>query len=113
MRYLYIIFLVSCSSTEYIKPNASIKSEDVYFVSFSKKSGYGTITDRFSCLGRNELFTCELKSDFYLKNITIEVWAFPAEGYDFKGWSGSYNSKENPIFVKVDSDKNIIAEFSN
>ena len=36
-----------------------------------------------------------------------------AEGYDFKGWSGSYNSKENPIFVKVDSDKNIIAEFSN
>ena len=113
MRYLYIIFLISCSSTEYIKPNASIKSEDVFFISFSKKSGYGTITDRYSCLGRNELFTCELKSDFYLKNTTIEVWAFPAEGYDFVGWSGSYNSKENPIFIKVDSDKNIIAEFSN
>ena len=113
MRYLYIILLISCSSTEYIKPNASIKSDVVYFVSFSNKSGHGTITDRYSCLGRNELSNCDLKSDFYLKNTTIEVWAFPAEGYNFVGWSGSYNLKENPIFVKVDSDKNIIAEFSN
>ena len=84
----------------------------IFFISFSKKSGYGIITDRYSCLGRNELFTCELKSDFYLKIQPLKYGRF-ADGYDFIGWSGSYNSKENPIFVKVDSNKNIIAEFSN
>ena len=98
MRFVFILFLISCSSKENIQPNLSIESDDVFFISFSKKSGYGIITDRYSCLGRNELF---------------EVWAFPADGYDFIGWSGSYNSKENPILVKVDSNKNIIAEFSN
>jgi hypothetical protein len=108
-----IVFLFSCS-TEFDQTSVtgSIKREE-FFINFKKISGEGILTDRHSCLGRNELLTCELQSKDYIRGSIIEVWAFPFEGYKFIRWSGSYDTNDNPLIVFVDSEKDIIAEFSN
>jgi len=106
------LFLFSCSAElDQLQINGSIEREE-FFVDFKKTSGEGILTDRHSCLGRNELLTCELQSKNYIKGSIIEVWAFPSEGYTFVGWSGSYDTNVNPLIVVVDSEKDIIAEFS-
>ena len=111
-KYLFLYLLISCSQVEDAHQDSSIIREE-YFVKFKKISGNGIITDRHSCLGRNELLTCELQSKNYAKGSIIEVWAFPSNGYNFIGWKGSYDTNENPLIVLVDSEKEIIAEFSN
>ena len=106
------LFLFSCSAElDQLQINGSIEIEE-FFVDFKKTSGEGILTDRHSCLGRSELLTCELQSKNYIKGSIIEVWAFPSEGYKFVGWSGSYDTNDNPLIVVVDSEKDIIAEFS-
>tara|TARA_B100002052_G_scaffold272577_1_gene274343 strand:+ start:887 stop:1204 length:318 start_codon:yes stop_codon:yes gene_type:complete len=104
--------MLSCSTIDdnITQKNQIIREE--YFVKFDIRSGNGIITDRHSCLGRSELRGCKLKSKRYHKKSFIEVWAFPSEGYRFIGWSGSYDTNKNPLLVFVDSEKEIIAEFS-
>ena len=113
MRKLFaFLFLFSCSAElDELQKNGSIEIEE-FFVDFKKTSGEGILTDRHSCLGRSELLNCELQSKNYIKGSIIEVWAFPSEGYKFVGWSGSYDTNDNPLIVVVDSEKDIIAEFS-
>mgnify|MGYP003340658186 FL=1 len=100
MRKLFaFLFLFSCSAElDQLQINGSIEREE-FFVDFKKTSGEGILTDRHSCLGRNELLTCELQSKNYIKGSIIEVWAFPSEGYKFVGWSGSYDTNDNPLIV--------------
>ena len=54
-----------------------------------------------------------MKSQYFFEGTLIEIWAVPSDGYSFKQWNGSINSKENPLIINIDSDKEIIAEFSN
>ena len=113
MRFILIfIFLFSCSKLEEISIDSSEFQYREFFINFLKTSNNGVITDRHSCLGWSEIMGCELNSKNYLEGTNIEVWAIPNEGYKFIGWSGSYNSQENPLIVTVDSDKEIIAMFS-
>ena len=42
--------------------------------------------------------------------VTLE--AIPQEGYTFLGWTGSNTTKENPVTIKMDCSKNILANFS-
>tara|TARA_B100000401_G_C52513540_1_gene580816 strand:- start:230 stop:574 length:345 start_codon:yes stop_codon:yes gene_type:complete len=113
MRFILIfIFLFSCSKLEEISIDSSEFQYREFFINFLKTSNNGVITDRHSCLGWSEIMGCELESKNYLKGTIIEVWAFPSEGYKFIGWSGSYDTNDNPLIVFVDSEKDIIAEFS-
>tara|TARA_B100000287_G_C20661104_1_gene790176 strand:+ start:1765 stop:2109 length:345 start_codon:yes stop_codon:yes gene_type:complete len=113
MRF-FLIFIVffSCSNLEEISIDSKRPLYREFFINFLKNSNNGVITDRYSCLGWSEIMGCELNSKNYLEGTNIEVWAIPNEGYKFIGWSGSYNSQENPLIVTVDSDKEIIAMFS-
>ena len=63
MRKLFaFLFLYSCSAElDQLQINGSIEREE-FFVDFKKTSGEGILTDRHSCLGKNELLTCELQS---------------------------------------------------
>ncbi len=68
MRKIFaFLFLFSCSAElDQLQINGSIEREE-FFVDFKKTSGEGILTDRHSCLGRNELLTCELQSKNYIK----------------------------------------------
>ena len=41
----------------------------------------------------------------------VELLATPELGWAFEGWSGDYEGAENPISIKIDSDKTIVASF--
>ena len=112
MRYIiYLMLITSCSyESELIIDNINKKN---FYVEFKSSYSEGYITDRHSCLGKSELFNCNLKSKYFFEGTKIEIWAVPTNGYSFKQWNGSINTKENPLIINVDSDKEIIAEFSN
>ncbi|MFL2996236.1 MAG: hypothetical protein ACJZ00_03735 [Cytophagales bacterium] len=112
MRYIiYLMLITSCSyESELIIDNINKKN---FYVEFKSSYSEGYITDRHSCLGKSELFNCDIKSKYFFEGTTIEIWAVPAFGYSFKQWNGSINSKDNPLIINIDSDKEIIAEFSN
>ena len=112
MRYIIILILISsCSNeSELIVDNINKKN---FYVDFKSSYPRGYITDRHSCLGKSELFNCDIKSQYFFEGTLIEIWAVPSDGYSFKQWNGSINSKENPLIINIDSDKEIIAEFSN
>ena len=42
----------------------------------------------------------------------VTITASPNAGYKFSGWSGGASGTENPLTVKLDSDKSIAANFS-
>jgi len=108
---MILILLMSCSNeSDLIFDNIK---KNKFYVDFKTSNADGYITDRHSCLGKSELFNCNLKSKYFFEGTTIEIWAVPTNGYSFKQWKGSINTKENPLIINVDSDKEIIAEFSN
>ena len=47
----------------------------------------------------------------YDYNSTISLKATPNAGYVFTGWSGSITGSTNPVSVKMDSDKTVVANF--
>ncbi len=48
----------------------------------------------------------------YLAGETVELYAEPAVSSNFTGWTGSIQTSENPVFVVMDSDKSITANFA-
>ena len=48
----------------------------------------------------------------YEENESISILATPYDNYNFDGWTGSIISSDNPLFVEMDSDKTITANFS-
>ncbi|MFC1946502.1 InlB B-repeat-containing protein [Chloroflexota bacterium] len=46
------------------------------------------------------------------KDAFVTLEAIPQEGYTFIGWTGSNTTKENPVTLKMDCAKNILANFS-
>ena len=113
MRYILLLFiLLSCSENRDTLINSGSFKHKEFFIKFIKTNDGGIISDRHSCLGWSEIRGCEIESKKYIKNSFIEVWAFPYQGYNFIGWSGSYDSVDNPLLISVDSDKEIIAMFS-
>ena len=42
----------------------------------------------------------------------VELYAEPAVSSDFTGWTGDIQTLENPVFVTMDSDKSITANFT-
>ncbi|MBI5475252.1 MAG: right-handed parallel beta-helix repeat-containing protein [Ignavibacteriales bacterium] len=43
---------------------------------------------------------------------SVQLTAIPNEGYNFTYWSGDINGGKNPVFVNVDTSKNITANFT-
>ena len=56
--------------------------------------------------------TLSESSGVYDENQSLSILANANENYDFDGWSGSIISSDNPLSVKMDSDKTITANFS-
>jgi len=52
-----------------------------------------------------------ISSGSFLSGSTIQVFAFPYEGYEFDKWTGDIISLENPLYIVMDSDKNLTALF--
>jgi uncharacterized repeat protein (TIGR02543 family) len=46
------------------------------------------------------------------KGTFVTLEAIPEEGYTFIGWTGSNTTKENPVTIKMDCTKNMLANFS-
>ena len=42
----------------------------------------------------------------------IAVTAIPASGWEFDRWEGFYNSSENPVYIRMNSDKALNAYFT-
>ena len=55
--------------------------------------------------------TLSESSGIYEENDSISILATPNENYIFDGWTGSIISSDNPLSVKMDSDKTITANF--
>ena len=47
----------------------------------------------------------------YSKNTVITLTASPAEGYDWKGWTGTDDNTANPTIVTMNKDKHVTAVF--
>jgi len=47
----------------------------------------------------------------YKEGSIIEISVTPYEGYQFVSWNGDYVGTENPLSLKMDSDKSLIAKF--
>lgn len=47
----------------------------------------------------------------YTYGSVVNLTAIPDKGWDFKNWTGNINCNDNPFFVTIDNDKNIIAIF--
>lgn len=52
-------------------------------------------------------------SGVYEENESFSILATANENYNFDGWSGSIISSDNPLSVKMDSDKTITANFNS
>tara|TARA_B100000609_G_scaffold11990_1_gene9215 strand:- start:162 stop:1433 length:1272 start_codon:yes stop_codon:yes gene_type:complete len=52
-----------------------------------------------------------LLNGYYEKNQEISVVATPNENYTFKGWGSIIDSYDNPLEFRLDSDKDLIANF--
>tara|TARA_B100001057_G_scaffold13732_1_gene12924 strand:- start:34730 stop:35074 length:345 start_codon:yes stop_codon:yes gene_type:complete len=109
---IYILLLLSCSEIDDTSLSSKSFKHQEFFIRFNPLNGGGIITDRNSCLGVTEILGCPIESKKYLKGTSIEVWAMPFDGYKFVGWSGSYDSTKNPLLITVDSEKEVIAIFS-
>jgi hypothetical protein len=48
----------------------------------------------------------------YLAGSMVELSAIPDAGYEFVGWSGDVTNTENPISIKMDAHKEIMANFN-
>ena len=47
----------------------------------------------------------------YVKDTMVTITAVPASGYEFLGWSGGITSVVNPLTLKADANKTIMATF--
>jgi hypothetical protein len=47
----------------------------------------------------------------FLQGENVHLEAFPAEGYYFVGWGGDLSGNENPLYLKLDTGKEITAYF--
>ncbi len=56
--------------------------------------------------------TLSESSGIYKENESFSILAAANENYIFDGWTGSITSSDNPLSVKMDSDKTITANFS-
>ncbi|MFN2396930.1 MAG: malectin domain-containing carbohydrate-binding protein, partial [Bacteroidales bacterium] len=50
---------------------------------------------------------------YYEEGTLVNVTAIPNSGYTFSGWQGDLSGIENPVTIVMDTDKNILAKFSN
>jgi hypothetical protein len=48
----------------------------------------------------------------FAEGASVNLEAVPASGYSFANWSGSLSSSENPIIIVMDSDKEVMANFT-
>jgi hypothetical protein len=48
----------------------------------------------------------------FLDGSELSLTAIPDDGYEFNGWSGDISGSENPVSIVMDSDKGIIAIFT-
>jgi uncharacterized repeat protein (TIGR02543 family) len=48
----------------------------------------------------------------YVSGAIVQVTATPSSGYTFAGWSGDATGTVNPLSVTMNSDKNIVANFT-
>lgn len=55
----------------------------------------------------------EHEDGIYLSNSTVQITAYPGGGKAFAGWSNSASGMANPLTVTMDSNKTIIATFTN
>ncbi|WP_373493499.1 HYR domain-containing protein, partial [Aquiflexum sp.] len=50
--------------------------------------------------------------NLYNEGSTVSLIAIPAEGFSFTQWSGDFSGTDNPLSFTMDSDKNLVAEFT-
>ncbi len=115
MKYILLsctfFFFISCSSElEVIQPSDNLnKLSSARFNVYPLNSG--RIIDQFSCVGWSELVGCPLSLKEYHNKSNIELTAIPSGNYKFLRWSGDINSSDNPIYIVINSDIKITAEF--
>ncbi len=47
----------------------------------------------------------------YIKGTNVRFKAVPLQGYHFAGWGGDLSGADNPVYMKFDSDKHVVAYF--
>ncbi|MBI5216455.1 MAG: hypothetical protein HY960_11950 [Ignavibacteriae bacterium] len=60
----------------------------------------------------NGTITKSPNQSFYDSSSVVQLTAIPNSGYHFTGWSGDISGTSNPVFVMMNSNKNITAMFA-
>ena len=91
-KYLIILVIFSFFSCENDTPEPLPDSKEYSLTLNINPVGSGTLSE---------------SSGIYKENESLSILATANENYIFDGWTGSLISSDNPLNVKMDSDKNI------
>lgn len=69
-------------------------------------------TYTFSMTAVNGTVTIDPPDDTFEEGTVITLTAIPDEGYKFSGWSGDLGGTQNPANLTMDSNKEIVAQFT-
>ncbi|MBN1927291.1 MAG: DUF3494 domain-containing protein [Prolixibacteraceae bacterium] len=91
-------FTILMNSNKNVTANFALIPPDTYVLNVS------------STLGGTAVKTPNQAS--YTSGTNVQVTATPNTGYTFSGWSGDATGSTNPLSVTMNSDKNIVANFT-
>ncbi|MFP4014872.1 MAG: cellulase family glycosylhydrolase [Chitinispirillaceae bacterium] len=80
-----------------------------------REYGKPTATDSFSVVRQKAgegTLSLSPEAGLYQYNSQVSITATPDDGWVFLGWSGDLSGTENPATVTMDSDKKIVANFT-